>query len=336
MRLRREHSVERSAERHDPLSTPSMRIVFMGTPRFAIPSLEILLSSNYDVAAVVTAPDKPRGRGQEVSFSPVKDFSLSRNLPVLQPEDLREPSFINSLKDLRPDLFVVVAFRILPKELYTIPSKGSFNLHASLLPKYRGAAPINWAIINGERETGVTTFFLQDKVDTGSILLQARVAIGEDETAGELHDKLAAVGAEIVLQTVRLIELNRVEPRLQDERNVSTAPKIFKKDCRISWSRSAAQVHNFVRGLSPSPAAWTMHNLMQLKLFRTQIALDESKQSEGDIQPGIVARKTNERLLIQTGDGCVKVIEVQQEGRKRMGIAEFLRGYNIEEGERLT
>lgn len=313
-----------------------MRIVFMGTPHFAIPSLEILLSNNYDVASVVTTPDKPRGRGQEVTFSPVKDFSLSRNLPVLQPSDLRDPSLINSLKELRPDLFVVVAFRILPKELYTIPSKGSFNLHASLLPKYRGAAPINWAIINGERETGVTTFFLQEKVDTGSILLQARVAIGEDETAGELHDKLAAVGAEIVLQTVRLIQLNRIEPRVQDERHTSTAPKIFKNDCRIQWSRPAVQVHNFVRGLSPSLAAWTTHNSRQLKLYRTQVALDESKKLPGDAQPGSVVHKTNEMLLIQTGEGCVKIVEIQQEGRKRMGIAEFLRGYRIEEGERLV
>lgn len=304
----------------------------MGTPHFAIPSLDILLKNKYQIVSVVTAPDKPQGRGQRLAQSPVKEFSLARNLPLLQPTDLRDPSFVQALKDLQADLFVVVAFRILPKEVYSLPLKGAFNLHASLLPKYRGAAPINWAIINGEKETGVTTFFLQEKVDTGSIILQARVAIGPDETAGELHDKLAQVGAEIVLQTVRLIELDRVVPRPQDERLASQAPKIFKSDCRIPWNRTAVEVHNFVRGLSPTPGAWTMHGDTQLKLFRTR----PEPALATVAPPGTVVRRSHDTLIVQTGEGGVSVLELQQEGRRRMGVEEFLRGYRINEGDLLT
>ncbi|MGH2568847.1 MAG: methionyl-tRNA formyltransferase, partial [Bacteroidota bacterium] len=221
-----------------------MQIVFMGTPEFALPSLKTLLDRRYEVAAVVTAPDKPRGRGLEVRPTPVKDFSLQQGLPVLQPEKLSDPEFLSQLRTLQPDLIVVVAFRILPKKVFTLPKFGSFNLHASLLPKYRGAAPINWAIINGEQETGVTTFFLQEKVDTGSVILQARLRIGPDETAGELHDKLAEVGAEIVYQTVRLIEIGKAVPRLQDESLASPAPKIFKDDCQIDWKSPTQRLHN--------------------------------------------------------------------------------------------
>jgi methionyl-tRNA formyltransferase len=304
-----------------------MRILFMGTPEFAIPSLRILLDHTYEVIGVMTAPDKPRGRGQQVSSTAVKEFALSRNLPVLQPERLKDENTIAEVQRLAPDLIVVVAFRILPRELFTIPNFGSFNLHASLLPKYRGAAPINWAIINGEKETGVSTFFLQDSVDTGSVLLQARVKIGEDVTAGELHDVLAEVGAEIVLQTVRLIEMGKAQPRKQDNTLACPAPKIFKQDCRINWYASSQQVHNFIRGLSPHPASWTTLGGRIIKVYRS--SLGEAQTSE----PGRILLRTNDSLLIGTGNGAISILELQQEGKRRLGIEEFLRGYKIKEGD---
>jgi methionyl-tRNA formyltransferase len=309
-----------------------MRIVFMGTPEFAVPSLRVLLEHHYEIPAVVTAPDKPRGRGQQVSFSPVKSFALVQKLPILQPEQLNDPSFVQQIAALKPDLIAVVAFRILPKDVCIIPRCGSFNLHASLLPKYRGAAPIHWAIINGETETGVTTFFLEEKVDTGNMILQARVRIGPDETAGELHDKLAAVGAEVVLQTVRLIELGKAIPRSQDDRLATPAPKIFKNDCKIDWTKSAQQVHNVVRGLSPTPCAWTTHAGTQLKIYRT--AIDTTQRHIGDAKRGEIVRAEKDRLLVKTGDGVITIREIQQEGRKRMGVEEFLRGYSLRAGDR--
>ncbi|MGD1044180.1 MAG: methionyl-tRNA formyltransferase [Bacteroidota bacterium] len=304
-----------------------MRILFMGTPEFAIPSIRILLDHSYEVLGVVTAPDKPRGRGQQVSYTPIKVFALQHHLTILQPENLKDSKFVSDIQQLAPDLMVIVAFRVLPREVYTIPKLGSFNLHASLLPKYRGAAPINWAIINGEKESGVTTFFLQDKVDTGSILLQARVKIGADETAGELHDTLSEVGAEIVLQTVRLIELGKAQPRIQNDSLACSAPKIFKNDCCIDWKKSSQQVHDFIRGLSSYPASWTMHKGKTIKIYRTKITEAQSKAS------GIVLQRTNDTLLVGTGNGAVSILEIQQEGKRRLGIEEFLRGYTIEEGE---
>jgi methionyl-tRNA formyltransferase len=320
-----------------------MNIVFMGTPDFAVPSLEILLKNNYHVATVVTAPDKPRGRGQQMSFTPVKEFALKHSLPLLQPESLGDASFTSALKACNPDLFVVVAFRILPPQAFSIPAKGAFNLHASLLPKYRGAAPINWAIINGEKESGVTTFFLREKVDTGNIILQARVAIPETMTAGELHDTLSEVGAEIVLQTVRLIEMGKAVPRAQDDALVSPAPKIFKDDCRISWSTPAVSIHNFIRGLSPHPTAWTTHGGMLLKIFRSErvggsretLDVSGEKSIANGLKPvaGIV-KIVNGKLCVATGDGAVAILEIQQEGKKRMAAEEFLRGYRLRDGDR--
>jgi len=304
-----------------------MRILFMGTPVFAVPSLRILLDNSYEIIGVVTAPDKPRGRGQQVSCTPIKEFALHNHLQILQPENLRDSKFVSDLKQLAPDLVVIVAFRVLPREIYTIPKLGSFNLHASLLPKYRGAAPINWAIINGEEESGVTTFILQDKVDTGSILLQARVKIGADETAGELYDKLSEVGAEIVLQTVRLIELGKAQPRLQNDSLACPAPKIFKNDCHIDWNKSSQQVHNFIRGLSPHPASWTTHNGKVVKIYQAKIVEEQSTAT------GVILQRTNNTLLIGTGNGVVSILEIQQEGKRRLGIEEFLRGYKIEAGE---
>ena len=304
-----------------------MRILFLGTPEFAVPSLRILLDHSYEVSGVVTAPDKPRGRGQQVSFTPIKDFALHHHLPILQPEHLTDSKFVSEVQLLAPDLIVVVAYRILPYEIYAVPKLGSFNLHASLLPKYRGAAPIHWAIMNGEKESGVTTFFLQEKVDTGSILLQARVKIGPDETAGELHDTLSEVGAEIVLQTVRLIERGMAKPVMQNNSLACPAPKIFNHDCRIDWNKSTQQVHDFIRGLSPHPASWTMHNSKIIKFYRTKIEEASPKI------PGMVLQRTDSALLVGTGNGAVSIIEIQQQGKRRLGIEEFLRGYSITEGE---
>jgi methionyl-tRNA formyltransferase len=307
-----------------------MKIIFMGTPDFAVPSLEILVNNKYHIAAVVTAPDKPRGRGQQVSFTPVKEAALKYSLPVLQPDSLHDPSFISSVHSYLPDLIVVVAFRILPAAVFTIPPGGTFNLHASLLPRYRGAAPINWAIMNGEKESGVTTFFLKEKVDTGDIILQARVAISDTMTAGELHDTLAEVGAEIVLQTVRLIELGKAQPRRQENDLSSPAPKIFRDDCKIGWNSPSSHLHNFIRGLSPAPTAWTTHNGTILKVYRSEMGetADEKKK------PGIVSL-LGSTLSVATQDGAISILEIQQEGKKRMSAGEFLRGYKLTDGELL-
>lgn len=304
----------------------------MGTPEFALPSLKILIDKHYDIPGVVTAPDKPQGRGQKVSGSPIKEFALRRRLTVLQPTDLKEPKFLADVSSLQPDLIAVVAFRILPPEVFTIAKKGAFNLHASLLPKYRGAAPINRAIINGETETGVTAFFLKEKVDTGSIILQARVKIGPDETAGELQDKLSNVGAEIILQTVRLIELEKAHPREQDETQATAAPKIFKEDCNIPWNKPAPDVHNFVRGLSPVPAAWTRHKGATIKIFRTSLEVPSDSQRQG--LPGEVTSVSEDSFVVQTSRGHLSVREVQQEARRRMTTADFLRGYSLAAGDK--
>lgn len=302
----------------------------MGTPDFAVPSLRILIDNGYPISAVVTAPDKPRGRGQELSPTPIKIVAREHGLPILQPASLKDPAFAEALASLHPDLIVVVAFRILPRQVFTIARLGSFNLHASLLPKYRGAAPINWAIINGEKETGVTTFLLQDKVDTGNILLQARIPIAETDDAGSIHDKLSEIGAEIVLHTVRMLEQGKANPRPQDESLASPAPKIFKDDCHIRWAQPAEQVHNFVRGLSPYPAAFTLHHGKMLKIFKTHIGTESV-----NLQAGFV-HVTHNSLRVATGNGWLEVDELQQEGRRRMGVEEFLRGYKINNGEMFT
>lgn len=303
----------------------------MGTPEFALPSLKILLDQHYDLPGVVTSPDKPQGRGQKLSGSPIKEFALRRGLKILQPIDLKEPRFHEEVSSLQPDLIVVVAFRILPPEVFTLAGKGAFNLHASLLPQYRGAAPINWAIINGETETGVTTFFLQEKVDTGSIILQARVKIGPDETAGELRDKLSEVGAEIVLQTVRLIELGKAQPREQNESQATAAPKIFKEDCRIPWNKPAGDVHNFIRGLSPLPGAWTTHKGTTVRIFKTSLDAPSNSQREG--LPGEVLSVSKDLFVVQSARGRLSVREVQQATRRRMTAADFLRGYPLAPGD---
>ena len=304
-----------------------MRILFMGTPGFAVPSLQMLLEHEYSVVSVVTAPDKPRGRGQQMSYTPVKQFALERHLPLLQPNNLKDLEFAERIRLLHVDLMVVVAFRILPREIYTLPARGSFNLHASLLPKYRGAAPINWAIINGERETGVTTFFLQDKVDTGSIILQSKIPINDRDTAGEIHDKLASVGAQLVLATVKRIESGSVELLQQNDSMASPAPKIFKEHCRIDWNKPAVQIHNFIRGLSPHPTAWTLHNGKTLKMYRSMVLPSPQKSA------GTVIHVSPDALQIGTQDGTLSITEIQQEGKRRLDIKEFLRGYKVHVGD---
>ena len=306
-----------------------MKIVFMGTPEFAVPSLEILRKNGHTISAVVTTPDKERGRGQQMSFTAVKRVALDAGYPVLQPVSLKDPSFTAALREYAADIFIVVAFRILPREIYTIPPKGSFNLHASLLPKYRGAAPINWTLMNGETESGVTTFFLQDAVDTGSIILQSRTPIHEDMTAGELHDQLAALGAGSVLQTVNLIQAGNVAPLPQSNSGATPAPKIFRDDCRIRWNRTIREIHNHVRGLSPYPAAWTVHRGKVIKIYRTRTA--------AVMMPALKSGSVfahDERLFAVAADGPIEILEIQQEGKRRMTAEEFLRGYTVNTGEK--
>ncbi len=305
-----------------------MRILFMGTPEFAIPSLQILVENKYEIPAIVTAPDKPRGRGQHVSFTPVKEYARYVDIPVLQPETMKDPKFIAEIQRIRPDCIVVVAFRILPKEVYGIAKLGSFNLHASLLPKYRGAAPINWALINGEVESGVTTFFLQEAVDTGTIILQERVFIGPEETAGELHDKLARTGAEIVLQTVRLIERGEARTTQQNNALATAAPKIYKEQCRIDWTKPVKQVHDFVRGLSPHPTAWTTLRNKTIKIYKT--AIDGDRPADA----GTIVKSDAHSLVVATGRGAITILELQQEGKRRLSTEEFLRGTSIRTGEK--
>ena len=304
------------------------RIAFMGTAEFALPALDILLSHEYEIPSVVTAPDRPRGRGQALLPTPVKRRAQEAGLPILQPESLRDPGVAETLRALAPDLIVVVAFRILPREVFTIPRLGSMNLHASLLPRYRGAAPINRAIMNGEPETGVTTFLLDETVDTGKILLQARAPILDEDDAGSLHDRLATIGAEIVLHSVRLLEQGKAAPVPQDDARACPAPKIFKEDCRIGWTRPASAIRNQIRGLAPTPAAFTTHKGKVLKIYRASVA-------PGRAAPGVVEVGTAS-LRAGTGDGLLSIEELQVEGKRRMGIAEFLRGYEITSGELLS
>ena len=249
-----------------------MKIVFFGTPDFAIPTLDKILRSSHSIEAVVTALDKQRGRGRKITFSPVKEFAIGNNIPVFQPEKLKDENFIHELKTINADIFVIVAFRILPESIFTIPPFGSFNLHGSLLPKYRGAAPIQWALINGETKTGVTTFFLKEKVDTGSIILQKEIDILETDNFGTLHDKMSLLGADVVLETLDLIENGKyLELKEQDNLLASPAPKITKEITKISWNKPALEIHNLIRGLSPYPGASFLHNDKNYKIFKSEI-----------------------------------------------------------------
>jgi len=311
----------------------------MGSPDFAIGPLSMLIEKGYTIPAVVTVPDKPAGRGRKISISPVKRFAMSRQIPVLQPENLHEESFISQLRNLDPDLQIVVAFRILPEVIWKIPAKGTFNLHASLLPQYRGAAPIQWALINGETETGVTTFFLDKTVDTGKILLQEKVRIHPDETAGELRDRLMAEGSLLVMRTVELIgtgSYTLIDQSIPgpEERFLKKAPKIRKEDCRLDWTSSSLAIHNRIRGLSPAPGAYAEFTIpgkepFQLKIYRSHLQLSPIHQP-----PGHIVTDHRSCLGITTGDGIVCLDEVQFPSKKRMTISEFLRGFSLPENLR--
>ena len=300
-----------------------MKIIFMGTPDFAIPSLKTLFESGHDVVAVVTAPDKQRGRGQKISSTPVKKFAVENNLPVLQPEKLKNnPQFVEDLKKYDADLYVVVAFRILPPEVFNIPQFGSFNLHGSYLPKYRGAAPIQWALINGETETGLTTFKLAEKVDTGNIYLQKKVGIFNEDSLGTLHDRLSEIGAEIVHDTVDMIDRGDYELLKQDDSLATPAPKITKETSLIDWNQPAFKVHNLVRGLSPIPAAHFVYKEKNIKVYRSEVV------ERNDLEPGKFFQSKTE-LQIGCGENALRILELQQEGKKRMGTEEFLRGFSF-------
>jgi len=300
----------------------------MGTPAFAVPSLERLARNGYKPIAVVTAPDRPRGRGQQVTPTAVKEAALRLGIEtILQPASVKDPAFAEAVAALRADLIVVVAFKILPPAVFTAARLGAFNLHGSLLPRYRGAAPINRAVMAGDSETGVTTFFLKEKVDTGNIILMRSLSIGPNETAGSVHDRMMVLGAEAVLETVRLIDAGAAHPTSQDDSLATPAPKIFKEDARIDWVASAAVVHNQIRGLSPHPAAWTMHGDVHLKIYLT-------RETTGKGPPGVIL-EAGGRLVVACGEGAIEVLSLQQQGRRRLDAVEFLRGYNLKVGERL-
>ena len=305
----------------------SLRISFMGTPEFAVASLEILLENKINVVAVVTAPDKPQGRGQKLISSPVKECALKYNLPVLQPANLKSPQFLEELQRYNINLQIVVAFRMLPEAVWAMPALGTFNLHASLLPQYRGAAPINWAIINGEKETGVTTFFLKHEIDTGSIIFQEKEPIHDSDDVGSLYERLMMKGAQLVLKTVMAIETDSYPSVAQPlEIEVKHAPKIFKETCQIYWSQSSGQIINFVRGLSPYPSAWTIFKGKTYKIFKVRNSKFEIRNSK---PPGEFETDNKNYLYIKTSNGWISIEELQPEGKKRMTVQEFFRGNKI-------
>jgi methionyl-tRNA formyltransferase len=307
-----------------------MRIIFMGTAEFGLPSLGRLLESSHSVEAVVTGPDRRKGRGLQVVHSPVKAFAEKRHIAVLQPERLKDAEFVATLQGYHPDLFVVVAFRILPKEVFEIPVQGTINLHASLLPKYRGAAPIQWALIRGEKRTGVTTFFIDERIDTGHLILQREIRIDDDETAGQLHERLALIGADVLMETVELIALGKAVRKPQNDGQATTAPKLKKEEGSIDWSKRAIDIKNHVRGMNPFPGAFTELKGRIVKVHRTQ----RVPNGKGTAVPGEVVRIDSQAgLIVSTGEGVLALTEVQPEGKRRMSGLEFVRGYRVKEGD---
>ena len=312
------------------MSAKNLRIVFMGTPEFAVASLDALVQSGFNVVGVVTAPDKPAGRGMKLQQSAVKKYAEEKGLTVLQPEKLRNPDFLTELKNLQADLQVVVAFRMLPEVVWNMPTSGTINVHASLLPQYRGAAPINWAIINGEKESGVTTFKLKHEIDTGGVLLQEKVAIWEQDTAGTLHDKLKECGAHLLVKTVQGLADGTITEKPQetlftDDALLKHAPKIFTETCKIDWSKSVEEVYNLIRGLSPYPAAYTKLGDKTLKIFWA-----EKEKTPTTVQAGEWETDKKTYLKYAGADGYLLLKDVQLEGKKRLTIEEFLRGYRFE------
>lgn len=310
-----------------------LRIVYMGTPEFAVESLRLLVERGYNVVAVVTMPDKPAGRGHKIQFSPVKQYALEHQLPILQPERLKDPAFIEELRGYRADLQIVVAFRMLPQVVWDMPPMGTFNLHASLLPRYRGAAPINWAIINGEKETGITTFFLTHEIDTGKIIQQKRIAIADTDNVGIVHDKLMVLGAEMVCETVDNILAGTIEPvaqeTLEDGTPLPPAPKIFKETCHVDWNHTVEQVYNLVRGLSPYPAAWCEWVAPDGQAIGVKIFEASRRECHHDLTPGTLCTDGKKSIEIACTDGFLRLESLQLSGKKRLSAEELLRGFHL-------
>lgn len=300
-----------------------LRIIFMGTPEFAVASLDALVQSGANVVAVITAPDKPAGRGMKLTESAVKKYAVEHDLKVLQPEKLKDAAFLESLKALNADLQIVVAFRMLPEVVWNMPPLGTINLHGSLLPQYRGAAPINWAVINGEKETGVTTFKLKHEIDTGDILLQETFPIGEDETAGDVHDKMKDIGAQLLVKTVKGIAEESIKEAPQSTSGeIKHAPKIFTETCRVDWNKPVDEVYNLIRGLAPYPTAFTQLDGKTLKIFKAH-----KERIKMSVAPGTIQTDGKTFIRFVCTDGAISLEEIQLEGKKRMNVAEFLRGY---------
>ncbi len=304
-----------------------LRIIFMGTPEFAVPSLEILIEHRFNIVAVITAPDKPQGRGQKLMPSPIKECALKHNILVLQPTNLKSPEFIEELKSYNANLQIVVAFRMLPEVIWAMPAIGTFNLHGSLLPQYRGAAPINWAIINGEKETGVTTFFLKHEIDTGSIIFQEKEPILATDDVGSVYERLMNKGAHLVLKTVRAIAEGNYPSLPQPNMEIKHAPKIFKETCEINWNKTSEEVYNFVRGLCPYPSAWaTLNN----KIFKIYKVTQQSAEISNSLSTaGSIQTDNKSYLYIKTSNSWISVEEFQPKGKKRMKVEEFFRGNKI-------
>jgi methionyl-tRNA formyltransferase len=307
-----------------------LRIVFMGTPEFAVGILDTIIKNNYEVVGVITAADKPAGRGQKLKYSAVKEFALANNLTLLQPVNLKDETFLSELKSLNANLQIVVAFRMLPKVVWEMPSLGTFNLHASLLPNYRGAAPINWAIINGESKTGVTTFFIDDKIDTGAMILSSEIEIGDTENAGQLHDRLMDLGSRTVIDTLKLIEKGNVTTIIQTENSdIKTAYKLNKENCKIDWTNPASEINNLIRGLSPYPAAWCFfgdkNEEWNVKIYEGKVISEDHSFSVGQL---ICTKK---EIKIAVTNGFIQVLNLQFPGKKRMTTAELLNGISFSE-----
>jgi methionyl-tRNA formyltransferase len=297
----------------------------MGTPEFAVGILDTIIKNNYEVVGVITAADKPAGRGQKIKYSAVKEYALEKNLPLLQPTNLKDPAFLDELQALNANLQIIVAFRMLPKLVWEMPKYGTFNLHASLLPNYRGAAPINWAVINGETKTGVTTFYIDDKIDTGAMILSAETAIDPDENAGQLHDKLMILGSQTVIDTLKLIETEQVNPIIQEDHSeIKTAYKLDKDNCKIDWSKSGTEIHNQIRGLSPYPVAWCIikdnNQEWNAKIYESKISIEKHSLPIGTIQT------TKKEIKVVVSDGFLQILSLQLPGKKKMTASELLNG----------
>lgn len=307
-----------------------LRIIFMGTPEFAVGILDTIIKNNYNVVGVITAADKPAGRGQKIKYSAVKEYALANNLHLLQPTNLKDEDFLAELKALNANLQIVVAFRMLPKVVWEMPSLGTFNLHASLLPQYRGAAPINWAIINGENKTGVTTFFIDDKIDTGAMILNSEIAIEPEETAGHLHDRLMNLGSTTVIDTLKVIEKGNVVTTIQeDNADIKTAYKLNKENCKIDWTKSGAEINNLIRGLSPYPASWCylkdQNEEISIKIYEAKLLLDSHSYEVGKLI------STKKEIKIAIKDGYIQLLSLQFPGKKRMLASELLNGVSFSE-----